>query len=164
MAMKKELLYRLPGYIVAHLEMHSADEILKEHGLDPGGDVQIFHTQNVLRRIIKYMPTVSGMTIKATIAKTNVRKPVILTDTPYAKYLFIGKVMVNEKTGKGPAVIPGIGPRFPVGSTLVATERDLTYDRSKNAKAGPRWDLRLFAAEGKAIAEDLQRYINMRGG
>ena len=37
------------------------------------------------------------------------------------EYLFYGKVMVNSKTGKGPALIPGVGYRFPKDSTLMPT-------------------------------------------
>jgi hypothetical protein len=54
----------------------------KEKGLTAGGDVQRFHTNNVLRRIVKYMPYRSGATIKLTQAQTDINKPEIVTDTP----------------------------------------------------------------------------------
>ena len=165
---KKQQLFRLPDGTIAELEMHSVDRILKDKGLDPGGDVQVFHTQNVLRRIIKYMPFKTGMTIKVTVAQTDVRKPYIITNTPYARYLYHGKVMVNSKTGKGPANIPGVGPRYRKGTTLKPTNRKLEYNKAKNSLAGsfagPYWDRRLKAAEGKALAADLQRYIDWKGG
>lgn len=82
----KRKLYRLSGRTIAYLEMHSIEQIKKDKGLDPGGDVQIFHTQNVLHRILRYMPYDSGMTIKVTIAQTNVRRPFIITNTPYARF------------------------------------------------------------------------------
>lgn len=161
---KKQQLFRLPDGTIAELEMHSVERILKDKGLDPGGDVQMFHTQNVLRRIVKYMPFKTGMTIKVTIAQTNVRKPYIITNMPNAQYLYRGKVMVNSKTGKGPANIPGVGPRYPKGTTLKATNRPLEYNKTKNPLAGPYWDRRLKAAEGKAMAADVQRYIDLKGG
>lgn len=46
---------------------------------------------------------------------------------PYARYLYMGKVMVDAETGKGPANIPGVGPRFRKGAVLVATDRDLQF-------------------------------------
>ena len=80
------------------------------------------------------------MTIKAMIMHTNVKKPRLVLNVPYGKYLFYGKAM------EGPP------PRIP-------TDRDLQYDTSKNPLAGPFWDRRLMAAEGDAIAADLQRYV-----
>ena len=46
------------------VDMAPVNQILKSKGLTPGGDVQKFHTQNVLRRIQKYMPYRTGATIK----------------------------------------------------------------------------------------------------
>ena len=43
------------------------------------------------------MPYDSGMTIKATIAQTNVRRPLIITNTPSARFLYHGKLMVSGK-------------------------------------------------------------------
>lgn len=158
---KKEKLYRLPGGTIVYLEMNPVHQILKDKGLDPGGDAQKFHTANVLRRIKRYMPFDSGMTYKVTVAQTDISKPYIITNTPYAKYLFYGKKMVNAKTGKGPRMIPGIGPRYKKGTVLKATSEDLEYSK-KNPAAGPRWDRALVAAEGKAMAADLQRYLKRR--
>ena len=159
---KKEKLYRLPGGTIVYLEMNSVQQIMKDKGLDPGGDAQRFHTANVLRRIKRYMPFDSGMTYKVTVAQTDISKPYIVTNTPYAKYLFYGKKMVNAKTGKGPRMIPGVGLRYKKGAVLKATSADLKYNRTKNPNAGPRWDRALAAAEGKAMAADLQRYLKRR--
>ena len=142
------------------MELPSAAEIVRKKGFAKDGAVQMFHTQNVLRRIKKYMPFLSGVTYKITVAQTDIRKPEIITDVPYGKYLFYGKKMVNAKTGRGPALIPGVGYRYPRGAVLKATEKDLEYTRSKNPMAGPRWDRALSAAEGAAMAADLQRFIN----
>ena len=92
---KKTELFRLPNGTIAYLEMNSADQILKNKGLDPGGDAQKFHTANVLRRLKRYMPFVSGMTYKVTVAQTNISRPYIVTNTPYAKYLFYGMKMID---------------------------------------------------------------------
>ena len=50
------------------LDMKPIRRLLKEKGLAVTGDVQRFHTANVLRRIIKYMPYRTGATIKLTQA------------------------------------------------------------------------------------------------
>lgn len=126
------------------LDMKPIRRLLKEKGLAVTGDVQRFHTANVLRRIIKYMPYRTGATIKLTQAQTVISRPEIVTDVPYGKYLYYGKVMV------------GAPPKR-------ATDRDLRYTKTKNPLAGPFWDRALTAAEGAAMVSDLQRYIRMKG-
>lgn len=127
------------------LILNPMSKILRDKGLSPTGDAQKFHTQNVMRRIIKYMPYRTGATIKITVAQTNINKPEIVTDVPYGKYLFYGKVM----TGKAPKKV---------------TNRDLRYTKTKNPQAGPRWDRTVSTAEGAAMAADLQRYIHRKAG
>ena len=137
----------------AYLEMHSIGQILKDKGLDESGAVQQFHTMNVLRRIVKYMPYQTGMTIKVTVAQTDLRKPLIVTDTPSARFLFHGKLMLGDETGSAWARR---------GETKHTVNQPLNYNTAKNPQAGPRWDLAVAAAEGGAIAADLQRYLDRR--
>ena len=118
------------------LQRPSVDKILGSTGLDPAGRVQQFHTANVLRRIIKYMPHLTGATIKLTAAQTDVRVPEIVTQEPQAAYLFYGVSVAGTP---------------------------LHYTKTKNPLAGPRWDRALSAAEGAALAAELQRYLR-RGG
>ncbi len=161
MASAKEVLYRLPDGTIAYLEMNNPEKILLDKGLAPDGDVQAFHTQNVLRRIQKYMPMNSGMTIKATIAQTDIQKPQIITNTPYAMFLFHGKLMVDPVTGAAGFMTEN-GWRSRKNVPKVESNRSINYDKSKNPLAGPRWDRRLAAAEGHALAADLQAYIDRR--
>lgn len=127
------------------VNMKPIKQILSAKGLDAGGDVQRFHTNNVLRRIIKYMPYRTGTTIKLTIAQTDINKPLIVTDAPYAKYLYYGKAM----EGRAPKHV---------------THRLLNYTRTKNPQAGPFWDRRLVAAEGGKLQAELQSYVNRKAG
>lgn len=158
---KKLVLFRDPSGPTVSLTIKELNQMVKDKGLAKAGDVQMFHTQNVLRRIKRYMPFVSGVTYKITVAQTDIHKPEIVTDTPYAKYLFYGKVMVDPKTGAAGFMTPE-GWRSRKGCVKVLTDRNLQFDRTKNPQAGPRWDRALSAAEGKAMAADLQRYIDRR--
>lgn len=116
-------------------------EILKRHGLTEDGDVQRFHTMNVNRRIGKYMPHLTGtLETKLKMVTSNTEITVL---GPYAKYQYHGKVMV----GPPPKIL---------------TDRDLQYTKDFNPLAGPYWDRALVAAEGKAIAQDVQAYVNRR--
>lgn len=136
-------------------------QLIRKKGLGASGHVQMFHTQNVLKRIKRYMPYRTGATYKITVAQTNIAKPEIVTAVPYGKYLFYGKVMVDPKTGAAGFMTPE-GWRSRKGSVKVLTGRDLKYTRTKNPKAGPHWDRTLSACEGRAMAADLQRYMNRR--
>jgi len=138
-------LANLPNGTKAYLRLNSIDKILKDKGLDANGSVQAFHTNNVMRRMKKYMPYRTGATIKVMIAQTNIRKPYIILDVPYGKYLYYGKVMV----GKPPKTV---------------TDIPLKYTTTKHPLAGPFWDRRLSAAEGAVLARELQRFINRRSG
>lgn len=144
------------------MSLPSAKKLIQAKGLDKDGAVQMFHTQNVLRRIKRYMPFLTGATYKITVAQTDIRKPEIVTDVSYGQYLYCGKVMVNSKTGKGPALIPGVGYRYKKGTSLRETDRGLRYTHTKNPDAGPDWDKILVAREGQAMTADLQRFIERR--
>lgn len=144
------------------LQMDSTSQIVKRLGLDERGDAQAFHTNNVLRRLKKFMPFISGALYKLTVAQTDIRKPEIRTIAPQAKYLWRGKKMVNAKTGKGPAMIPGVGPRYKKGTILKVTGKPLKYTTTKNPQAGPKWDRTLVAEEGNVIVSELQQYIKFR--
>lgn len=135
---------------------------MRSHGLKSGGDVQRFHTMNVKRRIIKYMPYRTGATIKLTQIQSPVSGDSINTFVPYARYLHEGKVMVNAATGKGPAHIPNVGYRYPRGAQLKATGRPITYTTTKNQDAGPYWGRKLMAEEGDAMLADLKSYVRRR--
>ncbi len=142
----------------------SASKLIRNKGLAKDGHVQMFHTQNVLKRIKRYMPFLTGGLYKITVAQTDIQKPEIVTEAPQAEYLFEGKKMVNAKTGKGPMMIPGVGPRYKKGTILKPTESPLEYTMTKNPKAGPHWDRTLVACEGRVLTADLQRYIDRRKG
>lgn len=135
------------------LQLLPATQIVRNKGLSKDGDVQRFHTANVLRRIIKYIPYRTGETIKVTVAQTNINKPQIVTDVPYARFLYYGVVMVGINSGSAYARR---------GEPKRVTNRPITYTKTKNPHAGPYWDRALIAAEGVAMIADLQRYVETR--
>lgn len=134
---------RITGKIT--VDMKPVNQILKAKGLTAGGDVQRFHTQNVLHRIQKYMPYRTGALIKNTIANSPIEEPFIVVPGPTARYLYYGKAM------------EGAPPK-------TVTDRDLVYTKTKNPFAGPFWDRALKAAELPAMQADLQRYVNRKAG
>ena len=102
-------------------------------------DAQFYLDSQIMNDMVPYMPMQTGTFINNTRARSAVYAgtgKVIAAASPYGRYLYMGKVMVNSKSGKGPRLIPGVGLRYPAGATLVATERDLTYS---NPNATARW-------------------------
>ena len=151
--------------IVGHIKVDMApvSHIMKRLGVDARGDVQRFHTANVRRRIQKYMPYRSGATIKLMIVQSPAEEPFIHVDAPYARMLYYGKVMVDPKTHAA-GFLTANGWRSRKGVKKVVSNRDIQYDKTRNPQAGPFWDRRLMAAEGDAMGQDLQNYVNRKAG
>lgn len=136
---------------------------MRRLGIDARGEVQQFHTANVLRRIQRYMPRRTGAMIRLMVVQSPVEKPLIHVNVPYARMLYYGKVMVDPRTGAA-GFLTADGWRSRRGAAKVASGRDIQYDRTKNPRAGPFWDRRLTAAEGPQMAAELQAYVRRRGG
>ena len=143
------------------VEMQPIQQILKNHGLDSNGRVQLYVTNMISRRMTCYMPFRSGaLATKLKFVKSPTE---IEVNAPYARYQYYGKVMVNSVTGKGPAYIPNVGYRYKKGTVLRVTDRDLEYDKTKNPDAGPFWDRALLAKEKSQMIQEVQRYIDGTG-
>lgn len=143
------------------VEMMPVNTILVRLGVDKTGDVQKQVTMIINKRITRYMPFRTGaLSTKLKYVKSPTE---IEVAAPYARVMYYGKVMVNSKTGKGPALIPGVGYRYKKGTVLKATDRDLIYDTTKNPQAGPLWDRRMMASEKDAIVSDIQAYVRRKG-
>lgn len=108
--------------------------------------------QQVLADSKLYMPYRSGNLQQQSYVTEGGRQ--VVFPGPYARYLYMGKVMVDSKTGKGPANIPNVGPRFREGATLVATDRDLRF-----ATGVPRWAEVAQNEHGKEWAAECKRII-----
>lgn len=125
------------------VEMRPVNVILNRLGVGADGDVQMQVTRVINHRITRYMPYRTG--VLATKLK-HIKSPTeIEVLGPYARYQYFGKVMV----GPPPKVV---------------TDRDLVYTKTKNPLAGPFWDRRMMQAEGKQIANEIQRYVDRRRG
>ena len=142
------------------VEMKPVNTVLAQLGVKPGGDVQAFLTNTINKRMTAYMPFRSGyLATKAKFVKSTTEIEVL---APYARVMYYGKKMVNAATGKGPALIPGVGYRYRKGTVLKVTDQPMDIDTTKNPKAGPLWDRRMMAAEGKEIAQEVEEYARRR--
>lgn len=82
-------------------------------------------------------PYVPASPNKSLANRTRVKRNLIIYPGPYARYQYYGKVMVNAATGRGPALIPNVGYRYPKGARLKPTNRNLDIKTTvhKNARA-----------------------------
>ena len=156
------------------VDMAPVSQIMRRLGVTPDGDVQMFVTEMVNHRITRYMPFSAG--VMATKTKfiggvghqhmaeggKKITGPTEITVIgPYAHYQYAGVVWVDPVT-RAAGFLTKNGWRSRRGVPKVRTDRKLQYDRNKNELAGPFWDRRLVAAEGAAMQEDLQRYVDRR--
>lgn len=151
--------------IVGHIKVDMAPvrTVMKRLGVTAQGDVQRFHTASALRCIQRYMPYRSRAMIKLMIVQSPIDEPFIHVDAPQARMLYYGKVMVDPVTHAAGFLTPN-GWRSRKGVPKVASGRDIQYDQTKNPQAGPFWDRRLMAAEGDAMRQELQDYVDRRAG
>lgn len=75
--------------------------------------------EQVLAGCKPFMPYQTGNLIQRSYTEKNGAR--VVFPGPYARYLYMGKVMVDSVTGKG--------PRFRKGAKLVPTERRLKYSQ-----------------------------------
>lgn len=124
---------------------------------------QYWLDNQIMTDMLPYMPLDTGMFRNTTqmqsraLAGTGV---VIAAAAPYGRYLYMGKVMVDSITGKGPRKI-ATGPgeyvlRFKKGAKLVATDRPLTYS---NPDAVPMWFEKAKDIHGKSWVNGVQSRV-----
>ena len=86
-----------------------------------------------------YVPALTGSLDE----RTYVDGDQIIYPGPYARYLYYGKVMVDSKTGKGPArFFDKMGNEiiaFPKGSKLTETNKNLVFSKAMHSRAQAHW-------------------------
>lgn len=122
------------------LKMNDVNKIIKLHGLEKDGRVNVFFRDTVERFSDPYVPFKTGQ------LKNNIRHPnnhSIKYVSPYAHYMYFGKV--------------AIGPSRPKGIKRTISGIDLKY--SGAPKRGARWDKRMMSDRGKEIIKDVEKFI-----
>ena len=123
-------------------EMKPTETLMEERGLAAGGRVQKFIDSECIRRMDPYTPRINGVLIKAATLGTKIGTGLIEQTTPYARYLYYGKLMVSSETGS---------PWAKHGESKVLTDRDLQYNKASNPAAGSYWFERMKADHKDSI-------------
>lgn len=144
------------------VEMKPVNILLTHLGVSKTGDVQMQTTRIINKRITRYMPFRTG--VLATKSKHIKSATEIEVLGPYARYQYYGEILVDPKTHAAGFKNANGEWRSRKGVPKVRSGRPINYSTHKNALAGPRWDKRMMAAEGKQIAAEIQRYVERKAG
>lgn len=110
-------------------------------------DAQFTLDSMVMTDMMPFMPKQTGVFIDVTKAQSDALAgsgTVIAAASPFGRYLYEGKKMVNEKTGKGSMKIP-TGPggefvwRYQKGAKLKPTNQPLNYDKNAHPDVTDHW-------------------------
>lgn len=146
-----------------HVEMKPVNTILTRLGVNKTGDVQMFLTNTVNRRITRYIPyRSSALSTKLKFIKSPTKIEVL---GPYARYMYYGEVMVDPVTRAAGFIDKDGQWKSRKGVPKVRSGRPINYDTTgKHPLAGPLWDQRMMAAEGAQIAAEVQAYVDRKAG
>lgn len=140
--------------IVGKVRFKEVEQLLAEHGLNDGGEVQKFIDNEVMRQSLPYMPNLNGVLQNAMMSQTVIGSGQIRQNTPYARYQYYGVLFVDPITLKGSFYDARTGrhwSRKGVAKIPDPNGRTLTYNTSKNALAGSHWFDRAMKDHGESI-------------
>lgn len=151
--------------IVGKVRFKEVEQLLAEHGLNDGGEVQKFIDNEVMRQSLPYMPNMNGVLQNAMMSQTVIGSGEIRQNTPYARYQYYGMLFVDPITLKGSFYDARTGrhwSRKGVAKIPDPTDRLLNYNTSKNALAGSHWFDRAMKDHGESIGRAAARLAKGR--
>lgn len=143
---------------IIKVDFNDVNKVIADHGLAPGGEVQKFFSNELLRISDPYTPFKSGVT--ADTAYVSPDGTSINYVTPYSQYIWHGKLMVDPVTKKGAFYSPtyGFWSRPKVQKEL--TDKDLKYQGAP--LRGPKWVERAYIDNKDAIITGTEKFANRR--
>lgn len=151
--------------IVGKVRFKEVEQLLAEHGLNDGGEVQKFIDNEVMRQSLPYMPNMNGVLQNAMMSQTVIGSGEIRQNTPYARYQYYGVLFVDPITLKGSFYDARTGrhwSRKGVAKIPDPNGRTLNYNTSKNALAGSHWFDRAMKDHGESIGRAAARLAKGR--
>lgn len=138
------------------IDLAGTEDILKNHGLQEAGAAQQFFTSEIMRLSDPYVPFRSGP-LKNTV--TNAPNwDGIIYNTPYARYHWYGKLMVDPITKKGAFYDPKSGRYWSRPNTpKELTDKDMQYTGAP--LRGPRWVERCWIDNKGSIIKSTEAFI-----
>ena len=137
-------------------DLASANQIIKNRGLATGGVIQKKFTNEIASSSERFIPHLQGVLAGSAFIPTS--GEYLEYNTPYARYLWHGKLMVDPITGKGAFFSQEHGFWSRKGVQKVLTETDLNF--SGGPIRGPKWTLRAWDVDGSQILRGIERELN----
>lgn len=129
--------------------------ILRNHGLNPEGRVQAFFTSEIMRKADPYVPYSAGALRES--ARVSEDKCAIIYETPYARYHWFGKLMVDPITKKGAFYSPTYGFWSRPNVLKEKSDRKLSYNGAP--MKGSRWVRRCWINERENIIKSTEAFM-----
>lgn len=135
--------------------------VIKAHlGIEPNGRVQTFFTKRCAEHMDKYIPLDEG---GLAYDNRTIESDRIIYESPYAHYMYEGKVMGPNI----PIMEEGkiVGWFSPKGQPKHYTGKDIDYSKSiarGHKYAGPHWDKRMWSAESQDVVKEVQDYVRRK--
>lgn len=123
--------------------------------LEPDGKAQYMFTNELFKLADDYVPMDTGML--KTNAYVENSGTAIVYNSPYARYLWYGKLMVDPVYGKGAFFNENYGFWSRPGVQKVLTNRDLKFKGAP--MRGPFWVERAFIDNEQKLTEQITDYI-----
>lgn len=128
--------------VESHLD--GLNEMLKKRGLEKNGRTQKLLTAECARYMDKYVPMDTGILKNTRIIGTNS----VTYNTPYARMMYYGKVMVDPKTGAA-GFLTDKGWRSRKGVEKIESSREFDYRGAP--QRGKLWDEKMWRNHSTAI-------------
>lgn len=133
-----------------HINLPSVKQVVLSRGLQRGGRVQAIFTHTLHSMADPYTPFDTG-TLKGQASRVVDNNTAIEYNTPYAQYLWYGKLMVDPLTLSSWA-------RKDTKKIMDPQDRDLKYH--KGPLRNNRWVERAFDDNKQAIVKMLEKEVN----
>lgn len=133
--------------------------IIARLGLEPNGRVQKYFTKRCADYMDPYVPLDKG---DLAYNQRRIESDKIIYQSPYAHYMYEGKVMGPNIPIKDDGVIVGWFSKEP----KYYTGKDIDYSKSiakGHTFAGPHWDRRMWSVEKDNILKEVQDYMKHGG-
>lgn len=142
--------------VVASLYLPSIEQMIKDCGLDEGGEVQKTIDQFVLERSEPYIPMDDARQLILSGSRaTKIGSGEVIWDTPYAHYQYEGLLMVSPSTGSAWA-------KYGEQKEYATPLKTLNYHGGDNRK--DHWFDRMMIDKKEELIEECQKVINRRLG
>ena len=133
------------------IKMQPTSVIKARLGIEPNGRVQRYFQKRCKDYMDKYVPREDG-NLRKNVDLSNPN--LIVYQSPYAHYMYEGKVMgPNIPITENGNIIGWFSPK---GKRKHYTGKDIVYHK---AGTGDHWDRRMVSAEMDSLVKEIQDYI-----